>query len=203
MKKLIILLLILFTTTTISEAIIKGKKIKHKEQNKILMIIAHNNFRDEEYFVPKKIFTEKWYKVITASSSLKYAKGMLGGKVKPDILINDVKVKEYCAIVFVGGSGSTEYWNSKIAHKIAREAVAQKKVLGAICLAPGTLAIAGVLKNRKATVYVSAKRVLKEKGAIYIDKNVVVDDLIVTANGPSAAKKFAKKILKLLKKNKK
>jgi len=202
MKRLVLFLLFIFAITSLSEGIIKQsqKKSISKSKGKILMIIAHRNFRDEEYFVPKKIFEKNGYKVITASSSLKTAKGMLGGKAKPDILLKSVKVKDFDAIIFVGGSGSTEYWDSKIAHKIAKKAVKQKKILAAICLAPGTLANAGVLKNKKATIFVSGKNVLEKNGAIYINKSVVMDRNIITANGPAAAEEFAKKILNLLKK---
>lgn len=178
-----------------------GVKKESEGKGKILMVIAQNNFRDEEYFVPKQIFTEKGYKVITASSSLKEAKGMLGGKAKPDILLQDVKdVSIYNAVVFVGGMGSTEYWDSKIAHNIVNEAVKNNKVLGAICLAPGTLAKAGVLKNKRATVFESANNVLKANGAILVNSDVVTDGKIVTANGPAAAEKFARSILELLEK---
>jgi len=194
MEKIIILTIFLMGVLIPVDA----QKVSKK---KILMIIAKNNFRDEEYFTPKEIFTKNGYEVVTASSALGEAKGMLGGKAKPDILIQDVKdIKEYEAVVFVGGMGSTEYWDSKVAHNIANLSVKLNKVLGAICLAPGTLAKAGVLKNKKATVFESANNVLKANGAILVDSDVVVDGNIVTANGPSAAEKFANSILNLIKK---
>lgn len=202
MRKFTLFLLFIFVVTSLSEGIIKQAQqgAISKSKGRILMIIAHRNFRDEEYFIPKKIFEKSGYKVITASSSLRTAKGMLGGKVRPDILLKNVKIKDFEAIIFVGGSGSTEYWDSKIAHKLAREAVKHKKILAAICLAPGTLAKSGVLKNKKATIFVSGKNVLEKNGAIYINKNVVIDKNIITANGPAASEEFAKKILNLLKK---
>ena len=33
---------------------------------------------------------------------------MLGAKVKPDLLLSELKVDEYAAIVFVGGVGASE-----------------------------------------------------------------------------------------------
>lgn len=47
-------------------------------------------------------------------------------KIKPDILINEIKVEEYDAIVFVGDSGASQYWNDPIAHSIAK-ALASKE----------------------------------------------------------------------------
>ncbi len=170
-----------------------------KNTKKILMIIAHQNFRDEELFIPKKIFENEGYTVVIASTSLKPAKGMLGSMVTPQILIDKVKVDEYDAIVFVGGVGAQEYFHNTVAHKIAREAVSKGKVLGAICLAPRILAEAGVLKGKKATVWFSEGKALEAKGAHYTGKPVEIDGKIVTASGPYAAEEFAKSILKLLK----
>ncbi|RLG13099.1 DJ-1 family protein [Candidatus Pacearchaeota archaeon] len=170
-------------------------------EKKILMIIAHKDFRDEELLIPKKMFEENGYKVVIASSSLEIAEGMLGAKVKPDILIEDVKINDYKAIVFVGGVGAREYFHNPDALRIVKEAVKEKKVLGAICLAPRILAEAGVLKGKKATVWRSEGKFLETKGAIYTGNPVEVDGKIVTGAGPFAAKEFAKKILKLLEKN--
>ncbi|MBM3252257.1 MAG: DJ-1/PfpI family protein [Candidatus Omnitrophica bacterium] len=166
---------------------------------KVVMIIASNGFRDEEFKVPHLVLEENGAEVKIASSSLDEARGILGTKVKPDILIKNINVADYDAIIFVGGAGSQEYWDDPIAHKIAKEAIKENKILAAICIAPITLANAGVLKGRKATVWLSEVKRLKSKGVIYLDETVVQDGNIVTANGPTAASSFADKILEGLK----
>jgi len=190
LKGLLILIMMILLSNNIGEA---------KMGKKILMIIASQNFRDEELLIPKKLFEKEGYQVVIASSSLKPAKGMLGALVTPQILIDQVNVDDYDAIVFVGGVGAQEYFHNPVAHKIAREAVAKGKVLGAICLAPRILAEAGVLKGKKATVWQSEGKALEEKGAIYTGKPVEIDGKIVTGAGPFAAEEFAKAILNLLK----
>jgi protease I len=164
----------------------------------ILMIIAHQDFRDEEYKEPRQIFEAKGATVTVASSSLEVAKGALGAQVKPDLLLKDVAVSDYDAIVFVGGPGAQEYWDDPVAHAVAQEAVAQGKVLAAICIAPATLAKAGVLKGKKATVFPSEVEELKACGADYTGASVERDGLIITANGPKATVEFAEEIAKAL-----
>lgn len=159
--------------------------------------VSSQNFRDEELLKPKEIFEKNGFKVTIASSSLNTATGMLGTKIKPEVVISNVNVKNYDAIVFVGGTGATEYFNNPIALKIAQDAEKQKKVVGAICIAPRILAEAGVLKGKKATVWKSEANALKTKGAIYTGQDVTVDGKIVTASGPHAAEAFANVILKL------
>jgi len=169
-------------------------------EGKILMIIAPKDFRDEELLIPKKAFEEKGFKVELASKTDKEAIGMFGTKVKPHLSLRKVRVDEYKAVVFVGGSGTPVYFDDQEALRIAKEAQAKNKVLGAICLAPSILAKADLLKGKRATVWPSEEKTLKEKGAIYTGKAVEVDGLIVTANGPQAAHEFAKALLELLKK---
>lgn len=167
---------------------------------KILAIIASSDFRDEELLVPKGIFEEEGFKVVIASSSLETSSGTLGAEVKPDILIKDVKIDDYDVVIFVGGSGASEYWDSPIAHNIAKGALEKNKILAAICIAPVTLANAGILTGKKATVWASEVNRLISKGAFYTGSAVEVDGNIVTANGPTAASEFAEAIVKKLKK---
>ena len=165
---------------------------------KILAVIASRDFKDKELLTPKKIFENNGYKVVVASSSLKISRGVDGAEVKPDILLKDVNADDYVAIVFIGGPGASEYWNNQIAHRIAREAMKKKKVLAAICIAPVTLANAGVLSHKKATAWFSEANNLIKKGAFYTGSAVEQDGNLITANGPSAASEFAHSILKAL-----
>ena len=165
---------------------------------KALLVIARQGFRDEELQYPKEILEAGGLKVVIASSSLRPARGMLGAVVKPDILLSQVKVKEYEAVVFVGGMGAREYWHDSTAHRVVRETVKGGKVVGAICIAPVILAEAGVLSGKRATAWSGVARELRAKGAIYTGKVVQVDGRIITANGPLAAKAFGQAILKAL-----
>jgi protease I len=165
---------------------------------KVVFIIASRNFRDEELLEPKKVLEDAGVRVVLASSSLDTAVGMLGARVKPDILLKDVRVDEYDGVVFVGGSGASEYWNDPTAHAIAKEALEKNKLLGAICIAPVTLARAGLLKGKKATVFDSEVDKLKEAGAVYTGSGVERDGKIVTGRGPTYAREFGETLLRVL-----
>ena len=165
---------------------------------KIVMIIAHQTFRDEELFQPKEIFEAAGAQVTIASSSLDKATGKLGSKVEVQILLKDINVREFDAIIFVGGGGAVEYFDNPAAHKIVKDSLLLKKILGAICIAPVIFAKAGILKDRKATVFESEIETLTLLGVNYSNENVCKDDIIITANGPSAAYEFAKTIARAL-----
>jgi len=170
---------------------------------KILMVIASRRFRDEELIHPRELFLKQGALVKVASSSLKEAEGMLGAKFKPEVLITDVKPEDFDAIVFVGGAGAAEYWDSRVAHTLAKKAFEQKRIVAAICVAPVTLARAGLLKERKATVWKSEAPQLEKAGAMYTAAPVQVDGRIITADGPKSAKLFAAAVVTAIEKNKK
>lgn len=163
---------------------------------KAVMIIAENNFRDEELLQPKEILEHSGVKVSIASTSLGACRGVLGAVVKPDILVKDVKVDDFDIVIFVGGAGASQYWDDPAAHGIARDAQKSGKVLAAICIAPVTLARAGLLQGRRATVWPSESQELSSRGAEYTAKAVERDANIITANGPQSAPAFAEEILK-------
>jgi len=169
---------------------------------KVLMVIAYRNFRDEEYKLPRRLLESAGAKVVVASTKVGTAVGMLGLRAKVDIPLSKASAKGFDAVIFVGGSGTTALWGNKDALRLAREAAKRRKVLAAICLAPIILANAGVLRGKRATVWPSPDgrtvRMLKSKGAVYVNKPVVKSGNIITANGPKAALSFAREILKAL-----
>jgi len=164
---------------------------------KIVMIIAFEMFRDEEYIYPKEVFEKAGIEVTTASSKVGTATGKLGMKAKVDVSLKDLKVSDHDAVVFIGGPGSFNYYDNPTCHKIAQETVKAGKILAAICAAPGILAKAGVLKGKKATMF-DDTGVLGENGATYTGKGVEIDGKIITATGPSTAKAWGEAIVKAL-----
>jgi len=172
--------------------------MKNLSGKKVLMVIAKNKFRDEEYIEPRKALENAGAVITVASSSLNVSTGMLGLQVKPDVLLENAKEADFDGIVFVGGGGAKEYFDDTLAHALAKAFADHGKLTAAICIAPATLANAGLLKGKKATSFLSSLPILKAKGAILSDENAVADGNIVTAVGPEAAKKFGDQLVEVL-----
>jgi protease I len=167
---------------------------------KVLFVIAHQGFRDEELAAPRKILEEGGFAGVIASTDTTVATGMLGAKVEPDLLISQANSENYEALVIVGGIGAKNLWGDTTLARLAREFRDQDKVLGAICLAPVVFTRAGILKGMDATCFSSVASELKAGGANYLTEDVVCSGKIVTASGPRAAEAFGHKLLSLLKK---
>lgn len=168
------------------------------KDKKALLIVAHEGFRDEEYEQPRQVLEENGVEVVVASSSLSEARGRFGAVAQPNLLVSQAKAEDYDAIVFIGGPGSSEYFDDPAALKLAQDGVRLDKVVAAICIAPHTLANAGVLEGKKATVFSSEIEAIKAKGAVYTGADLERDEDIITACGPEAAKKFGQAIVDAL-----
>lgn len=165
---------------------------------KAVFIIAKHLFRDEEYLIPKQILEQNGIIVMTASSEKGECIGKLGAKVNAEISLNQVKVSDFDAVVFVGGPGASQYFHDKTAHKIANDFFNAGKLVCAICGGANILSEAGILKGKRATAFSAYENDLKEHGAVWTGKNVEIDGKVITANGPAAAKEFGDAIVKAL-----
>ncbi len=170
------------------------------------LLIPSEGYQDAELDTARSVFTEAGFDVQVISFFGGQATGALGGETAVDKQLEDIleSVEDYVAVVLIGGPGATFYHKDKKAHELVQKAMAAETVVGAICLAPFTLGYAGVLKGRKATAWTGGRftsGMLAAEGALFRDDSVVIDDNLITANGPDAARAFAKAVVATLKGN--
>lgn len=169
------------------------------EGHTAVMIIAKQRFRDEELAEPKAILEAAGVSVAVASSGLGEAVGKLGKvRQEPDTTLVDLDVDAYDAVIFVGGPGASEYFDSPAAHELARQAVRGGKLLAAICIAPVILARAGLLEGKTVTVFPDGAEECRGAGATVTGNPVEIDGRLITGNGPEAAKAFGEAIVAAL-----
>jgi protease I len=169
---------------------------------KVLMIIAQQGFRDEELLIPKEVLEREGHNVKVASMTRMKASGSKGAVVQPDMAIYEANSEFFDAVAVVGGPGSPALSENKEVIDFVMAMSAKKKITAGICLGPMTLAKAGVLSGRNATIWPGkdAIMLLRQVECVYKKEPVVVDGHIVTADGPQSAAKFGAEIANLLKK---
>ena len=158
------------------------------------LIVASQNFRDEELFETKRALDAAAVQTVIASTRIGIIRGALGNIAEANILVGQLRVDDYDAIIFIGGLGAVEYATNPAALNLAREAVRQRKILAAISTAPTILANAGVLTGVRATSFLSERNRLILSGAVYTGIPVEQDRSIITGRDPAASILFGRAV---------
>ncbi|MDR2030523.1 MAG: DJ-1/PfpI family protein [Puniceicoccales bacterium] len=116
--------------------------------------------------------------------------GSHGIFIGADLLLPTVAAEKFDGLVLPGGPASFSLRKDVAVLALVRKMA--KKFLAAICAAPLILLDAGVLDGRRHTAHFSILRELPlaEKSAVVVDEN------LITANGPGAAIPFALAIVR-------
>jgi len=207
MKKLVILLVSLCILST-----------AFASESHNILIVLNQGYRPEEYWAPRRLFDSAKFKVTVAA---RYAGDVLPSRshlsevppVKADVTFDQVVVKDYDAVVFVGGNGA---WNDLLpipaVHQILLESMKLKKITGLICAATGLLATANNLdgrhpqfSGRHVTGYFEVEGILRQVGRVNYDAGeagkpyVVTDAQLITGRDPISAQLFGETIVSALK----
>ena len=162
------------------------------------LIISADNFEDSELLVPYYRLKEEGIEVVVASMSRGSITGKHGYVVPVDMALDDVNPEDYAILVLPGGAAPATVRKEPKALEIARRFFARSKPVAAICHGPQILISAGLLQGRRATCYQSVVDELKEAGALYEDREVVVDANLVTSRQPADLPAFMRETIKLL-----
>jgi protease I len=168
--------------------------------NKKVAILATHGFEESELTSPKQALEEAGAQVDVIS----FEKGSIkawkdkdwGQEVNVDKLLSEVSADDYDALMLPGGVMNPDKLRMK------KEAVAftaqffeQGKPIAAICHGPQTLIETDMLKGREMTSYPSLKTDLENAGANWVDKEVVVDQGLVTSRTPDDLPAFNRKMI--------
>lgn len=165
---------------------------------KVLIIIPHDRFRDEEFEAVARILKEKGHTVAVGSSHHTEARGHFGLLVKPDIHVNFVEEADYDCLVFIGGRGIDEYVTDPAIINLVRNFSYERKPIAAIGMAVEILIYAGIISGKKVTCDNTTITKVQASGAYYTGNLTEQDGRIITATGVAAKDDFAHDIAKEL-----
>lgn len=168
---------------------LKGKKIA---------IFIEKLYEDLEFWYPKLRMKEAGAEVVVIGPKKDTYKGKNGLEASADQSIVAVKPEEFHALIMPGGYSPDHMRRTPEMVDFVKKMYDEGKPIAAICHAPWMLASAGILKGKKATSYFSIKDDIKNAGAEWIDKEVVVDGNIITSRNPDDLPAFCKAIIEAL-----
>ncbi len=119
-----------------------------------------------------------------------------GDTIDADLAVADADASDYDGLALPGGVANPDALRTDAdAVGFVRACFEQDKPVGAICHAPWLLAEADVAKGRTVTSWPSLQTDLRNAGAEWVDREVVVDKGLVTSRKPDDLKAFCAKIV--------
>jgi len=173
------------------------------ESVNILLFLAQG-FEDLEAIAIRDVFGWTHYRknlkkaFVSTTGFHPIIKSRFGLKVESDLPLSEVNFKDYQALVLPGGFysyGFNEAFNEKI-YGLASDIYHNGGYIATMCVGILPIAEAGLLKGKQATTYPYSRNHdnidrLKKNGAIVVNGPVVMDDRIISCNGPGSAVEVA------------
>ena len=165
-----------------------------------ILIMATNRFEESELFGPRERLLELGATVRLAALDHEPIMATVidepGRTIAPDLTITEARADDYDALLLPGGVGNPDRLRSEPAAVALIKAFADAgKPVAAICHGPWLLVEADVVRGRTVTSWPSLKTDLKNAGAQWVDREVVVDNGLVTSRKPEDIPAFNPKVI--------
>jgi len=162
-------------------------------------VLIDNEYQDAEAIYPYYRLQEASLDVdlVGPQANTNY-QGKYGYTLTSDKSASDINVADYEAVVVPGGNAPDKMRIKESMIKIIQEAEQKGKVIAAICHAMQLLIEADIVDGKDATCYKAVKVDLQNAGGNYHNKEVVVDENLVTSRTPDDLPAFMRETLKLL-----
>ncbi len=167
---------------------------------KKIAILATNGFEQSELEVPRDRLKNAGATIEVISLASGEIKGWdkkdWGRPVKVDKTLDQASASDYDAIVLPGGQINPDLLRVEPkALKFIKDIFDARKIVAAVCHAPWLLIETGIAEGRRMTSYKSIRTDVANAGAKWEDKEVVVDEGVITSRNPGDLEAFSKKII--------
>lgn len=129
-------------------------------------------------------------------------KDMVTGRLQDEFLtdgaLSDAKLDDYAGVVFVGGEGALALADDADAVRLAQEAAAADKLIGAWGHSVAVLAKAGVLKGKKVTGDPSVEGLVRNAGGKFTGRQIEQAGKIATSQDAAVALRFGKLLAQIV-----
>jgi protease I len=172
-------------------------------KNLKVAILTENGFEQSELTSPKEAMEQAGVTVEIVSPQAREVKawneGNWGITLPVDVTLDKAKPDDYDGLMLPGGVLNPDKLRAnEKAVNFVKHFLEQGKPVAAICHGPQTLIETEMLEGKQMTSYPAIKTDLINAGVNWVDKEVVVDNGLVTSRSPKDLEAFNKKLLEEL-----
>jgi len=162
-------------------------------------ILSEDGFEEVELTSPKEVLETSGasVSVVSPKSKIRSWKGdNWNMELETDVNVSKAKSDDYDALLIPGGVANPDLLRvNEDAVEFVKDFFEAGKPIASICHGPQVLIETGALNGRMMTSFPSIKTDLKNAGAQWIDKSVVVDAGLVTSRSPEDLDDFNAKMI--------
>lgn len=167
---------------------------------KVIAVLATDGFEESELLEPLQALHDHGatcHIVAPKTGEIRAWKDKSWTKSVPvDVKLGIARAADYDGLLIPGGTLNCDKLRmDENAVEFAREFFDEGKPVCAICHGPQILIEAGVVKDTNLTSYKAISTDLINAGAAWVDKEVVVDDGLVTSRSPADLPAFIAKMI--------
>lgn len=167
---------------------------------KVFAILATDGFEQSELQKPKVALEQHNGKVEVVAPSAGQIRGWMlkdwGERVDVDVTLDAADPERYDGLVLPGGVINADHLRvDPRAVAFIRHFAEAGKPMAVICHAPWMLIEAGVVNGRTVTSYPTLRTDLENAGATWVDREVVVDDGLITSRKPDDLDAFNREMI--------
>jgi protease I len=168
------------------------------EPKRRALVLVEQAYEDLELWYPKIRLEEAGVEVVVAGPELSVFAGKHGYPCKPDRTFDQVRARDFDALVIPGGWAPDRLRRSSAVLDLVREFDRAEKPIAMICHAGWVPISARILRGRRVTGVSAIKDDLENAGATFLDQPVVIDGHLISSRTPADLPDFRRALIAAL-----
>lgn len=168
-------------------------------RSRVLLVVPATDFAEETMrYVRSCLYNVHVGTYCVSTETEEEIKGRLQDEFLVDGPITGASLEEFTGVVFVGGEGALDLADNPDAQRLAREALAAGKLLGAFGHAMAVLAQSGAVRGKKVTAPPFLADKIKAAGGKWTGRELEPRDNLVTARDDAVGMRFGRALAQVV-----
>ncbi|MCG7840779.1 MAG: type 1 glutamine amidotransferase [Methanomassiliicoccales archaeon] len=169
-----------------------------REVRSRVAVLVEDGYQELELWYPYYRLIEAGFQPVLVGPEVRSYKGKHGYEASAMISVSEAESYSFQGLIVPGGNAHDHLRRYPAIVEMVKSIFDQGKLLASICHGGSLLISANAVKGRKVTSLFSMEVDLINAGARYLDREVVVDDNLITSCRPDDLPAFMREVLVFL-----